>query len=65
MRQLVIKQQRYPPIDGPVSYGVFMETDEVFEGLEYWQDDVDAPVFVCYGWTERMAEWAVRELSKR
>lgn len=61
--QLVIKPQHYPEGVGPLSYGVFLETEEVIDGLDHWQDCES--VFVCYSWTSEGAARAVRELSLR
>lgn len=63
--QLVIKTQRYPTHTGalPLTYGIFLETREVIEGLEFWQLDC-SEVFVGYSRTKEGAERAVKELSR-
>lgn len=55
---LIIKPQVY---EGIFSYGIFLETDEPIEGLEYWQDCDD--IFVAYSRSREGAERAVQELS--
>lgn len=65
MRELVIREQRHPDHFGntPLSYGVFMVTDEVVEDLEYWQGEDCADYFLCYAWSLESAQRAIAELS--
>lgn len=61
----IIRPQRYPTSDGelPLTYGIFLETTETFDGIEYWQDGGD--VFIAYSWTRAGAERAIQELRQR
>lgn len=61
---LVIRPQRYPTVNGetPLSYGIFLETNDVIEGLSHWQDCDE--VFVAYSWTRHGAERAISELER-
>lgn len=59
---LIIKPQRYE-VNGhaPLTYGIFLQTDESFQGIECWQDCSD--VFVAYSRTLEGAERAIREIE--
>lgn len=61
--QLVIKPQRHPTKSGqtPLTYAIFLETSERFEGIECWQDCDE--IFVAYSWTEQGALRAIEELE--
>lgn len=61
--KLIIKPQRYE-VNGhaPLTYGIFLETDKTFEGIECWQDCKE--VFVAYSWTEEGAQRAIREIEQ-
>lgn len=61
-RKLIIKQQQFPDETGPVTFGVFLETEEVFDGIHHWQSCEE--VFVAYSRTEEGALKAVRELER-
>lgn len=61
----VIQEQRYPSASGetPLSYAVYLETNETHDDLEYWQDPETRGIFLCYAWTMCGAERAIAELE--
>lgn len=62
---LVIREQRYPTAfgDAPLSYAVYLETEETHDDLEYWQDVETRGIFICYAWSRESAERAIAELE--
>jgi hypothetical protein len=63
---LSIQQQHFPDHRGhrPLSYAVYLSTDEQVDGIDHWQSKETARYFVCYAFNHQNAQWAVGELRR-
>jgi hypothetical protein len=63
--KLIVRPQQYQVGNNPapLTYGVFLKTDEQFDGIEHWQTEGD-DVFVCYSRSPEGASRAIEFLME-